>query len=145
MGGVAVGADYSFGNGLAAGMAFSFGKGSIRGQNSGAGVKNKIEYYGINFYGVQSNQYANLIGTVGYLHTKNKISSTFGGSAKPNGNSFVAALKAEKPLAVANQFTITPHVGLRYTYSNIDSFKSNGFKYTNRKVNLVQLPGRRRI
>lgn len=140
MGGVAVGADYSFGNGLAAGMAFSFGKGSIRGQNSGAGVKNKIEYYGINFYGVQSNQYANLIGTVGYLHTKNKISSTFGGSAKPNGNSFVAALKAEKPLAVANQFTITPHVGLRYTYSNIDSFKSNGFKYTNRKVNLVQLP-----
>lgn len=140
IGGVAVGADYSFGNGFAVGMAFSFGKGSIRGQNSGAGVKNKIEYYGINFYGVQSSQYANLIGTVGYLHTKNKISSAFGGSAKPNGNSFVAALKAEKPLAVANQFTVTPHVGLRYTYSNIDSFKSNGFKYTNKKVNLVQLP-----
>ena len=139
-GGVTVGADYSFGNGLAAGAAFSFGKGSIRGQDAGSGVKNKVEYYGVNLYGIHSSQYANLIGTVGYLHTKNKISSAFDSSVKPNGNSFVAAVKAEKPFAVTEQFAITPHFGVRYTYSNIDSFKSGGFKYNNKKVNLVQMP-----
>lgn len=140
LGGVTVGADYSFGNGIAAGAAFSFGKGSIRGQDAGSEVKNKVEYYGVNLYGIHSSQYANLIGTVGYLHTKNKISSAFDSSVKPNGNSFFAAVKAEKPFAVTEQFAITPHLGVRYTYSNIDSFKSGGFKYNNKKVNLVQMP-----
>ena len=89
--GITVESDYAFGNGLAAGLAANFGKGSLRGQNTGAGIKNNIDYFGFNLYGVWSNPYVNLIGSVGYLQRKNEIKSQ-GYKAKPNGKTFVAGV-----------------------------------------------------
>lgn len=137
--GITVGSDYSFGNGLAAGLAANFGKGSLRGQNTGAGIKNNIDYFGFNLYGVWSNPYVNLIGSVGYLQSNNEIKSQ-GYKAKPNGKTFVAGIRAEKPFAVTVAVKVTPHVGLRYKHVKIDDFNAGGFSYRNESANLFELP-----
>lgn len=138
--GATFGADYAFGNGLAAGAAFSIGTGSLRGQNLGGGVKNSVDYYGANLYGVWSTEYANVLGTVGYLHTKNKVSSHLGSKTKPYGNALTVAVRAEKPFALTPAVSVTPHVGVRYVFTDIEDFKQGEFKFTNKKTNLVRFP-----
>lgn len=136
--GITVGSGYAFGNGLAAGLAANFGKGSLRGQNTGTGIKNNIDYFGLNLYGVWSNPYVNLIGSVGYLQSKNEIKSQ-GYKAKPNGKTFVAGIRAEKPFAVTEAVKVTPHVGLRYKHVRVDDFNASGFSYKNESANLFEL------
>jgi len=137
--GVTVGGDYALGNGLAAGLAANFGKGSLRGQNAGAGIKNSIDYFGFNLYGVWSNPYVNLIGSVGYLQSKNEIKSQ-GYKAKPDGKTFVVGVRAEKPFAVNDAVKLTPHLGLRYKHIKVDDFSAGGFSYKNENANLFELP-----
>jgi hypothetical protein len=137
--GVTIGADYALGNGLALGGAFSFGTGSARGQGAGAGIKNDIQYYGFNLYGVWNTPYANLIGSVGYTLGKNDISHA-GYKGKPDVNTFSAAVRAEKDFSVAQNLTVTPHAGLRYMNVDMESFTAGGFRYSAKKLNLAQVP-----
>lgn len=136
---ITIGSDYAFGNGLAAGAAVNFGKGSVRGQGAGAGTKNKVGFWGLNAYGVWSTEYANLIGSVGYLESNNKITQS-GYKGKPKVKAFTAEVRAEKPIAVSETFSVTPHVGLRYVHLDTDSFSAGGFKYGFEKANLGQVP-----
>ena len=127
---ITIGSDYAFGNGLAAGAAVNFGKGSVRGQGAGSGTKNKVDFWGVNAYGVWSTDYANVVGTVGYLESSNEITQS-GYKGKP---------RVEKPIAVSAAFKVTPHVGLRYLHLDMDSFSAGGFKYGSEKANLGQIP-----
>ncbi len=137
--GVTVGSDYAFGNGFAAGAAVSFGTGSVRGQGNGAGIKNEVDYYGINLYGVWSNEYLNMIGSVGYLQSKNEIKSQ-GYKGKPDVKVVSAGVRFEKPLSLNESITVTPHAGVRYKHINMDSFNAGGFSYDSEKANLVEIP-----
>ncbi len=137
--GATIGADYAFGNGVVAGAAFSIGTGSARGQGNGSGVKNDIDYWGVNFYGVWTTPYVNLIGNVGYLQTKNEISQS-GYKGKPDVKTISVGVKAEKALQLNESITVTPHVGVRYFNVDMDSFTAGGFKYSSDKANLVQVP-----
>lgn len=139
IGGATVGADYAFGNGAALGGAVSFGKGSARGQGNGSGIKNDITYWGANVYGVWNTEYANVIANVGYLQSKNKISHA-GYKGKPDVKTFSVGVRVEKPLALNEVITITPHVGARYLHVDMESFKAGGFKYSAEKANLFQVP-----
>ena len=139
IGGATVGADYAFGNGAALGGAVSFGKGSARGQGNGSGIKNDITYWGANIYGVWNTEYANVIGNVGYLQSKNKISHA-GYKGKPDVKTFSVGVRVEKPLALNEVITVTPHVGARYLHVDMESFKAGGFKYSAEKANLFQVP-----
>ena len=139
IGGATLGADYAFGNGMALGGAVSFGKGSARGQGNGSGIKNDIRYWGANVYGVWNTEYANVIGNVGYLQSKNKISHA-GYKGKPDVKTFSVGVRVEKPLALNEVLTVTPHVGARYLHVDMESFKAGGFKYTAEKANLFQVP-----
>ena len=139
IGGATLGADYAFGNGMALGGAVSFGKGSARGQGNGSGIKNDIRYWGANVYGVWNTEYANVIGNVGYLQSKNKISHA-GYKGKPDVKTFPVGVRVEKPLALNEVLTVTPHVGARYLHVDMESFKAGGFKYTAEKANLFQVP-----
>lgn len=139
IGGATLGADYAFGNGTALGGAVSFGKGSARGQGNGSGIKNDIRYWGANVYGVWNTEYANVIGNVGYLQSKNKISHA-GYKGKPDVKTFSVGVRVEKPLALNEVLTVTPHVGARYLHVDMESFKAGGFKYTAEKANLFQVP-----
>ena len=135
--GVTIGSDYAFGNGYATGVSVSFGTGSVRGQGNGAGIKNEVDYYGVNLYGVWSNEYFNMIGSVGYLQTKNEIKSQ-GYKGKPDVKVVSAGVRLEKPLLLNESITVTPHVGVRYKHINMDSFNAGGFNYD--KANLVEVP-----
>lgn len=137
--GVTIGSDYAFGNGYAAGVSVNFGTGSVRGQGNGAGIKNEVDYYGVNLYGVWSNEYFNMIGSVGYLQTKNEIKSQ-GYKGKPDVKVVTAGVRFEKPLSLNESITITPHVGVRYKHINMDSFNAGGFNYDSEKANLVEVP-----
>lgn len=137
--GLTVGGDYAFGNGAALGLAASFGKGSVRGQGSGSGIKNDIDYYGVNLYGVWNTPYVNIIGTVGYLQSKNEIKQN-GYKGKPDAKSVSLGVHAEKPLALNETLTVTPHVGVRYTHVKLDSFNAGGIAYKADKANLVSVP-----
>lgn len=139
IGGATVGADYAFGNGAALGGAVSFGKGSARGQGNGSGIKNDITYWGANVYGVWNTEYANVIANVGYLQSKNKISHA-GYKGKPDVKTFSVGVRVEKPLALNEVITVTPHVGARYLHVDMESFKAGGFKYSAEKANLFQVP-----
>ena len=137
--GVTIGSDYSFGNGYAAGVSVAFGKGSVRGQGEGSGVKNDVDYYGVNLYGVWSNDYFNTIGSVGYLQTKNEI-KTQGFKGKPDAKTVSFGVRFEKPLALNEAITVTPHLGVRYKHVKLDSFNAGGFKYTTEKADIVEMP-----
>ena len=137
--GATIGADYAFGNGVAAGAAFSIGTGSARGQGNGSGVKNDIDYWGVNLYGVWATPFVNLIGNVGYLQTKNEISQS-GYKGKPIVKTISMGVKAEKALQLNESITVTPHIGVRYFNVDMDSFTAGGFKYSSDKANLVQVP-----
>lgn len=137
--GVTIGSDYSFGNGYAAGVSVAFGKGSVRGQGEGSGVKNDVDYYGVNLYGVWSNDYFNAIGSVGYLQTKNEI-KTQGFKGKPDAKTVSVGVRFEKPLALNEAITVTPHLGVRYKHVKLDSFNAGGFKYTTEKADIVEVP-----
>lgn len=137
--GVTIGSDYSFGNGYAAGVSVAFGKGSVRGQGEGSGVKNDVDYYGVNLYGVWSNDYFNTIGSVGYLQTKNEI-KTQGFKGKPDAKTVSVGVRFEKPLALNEAITVTPHLGVRYKHVKLDSFNAGGFKYTTEKADIVEMP-----
>jgi len=93
MTGVTIGGDYALGNGVAAGLAVSLGKGSVRGQGNGSGVKNDIDYYGINLYGVANTPFVNLIGTIGYLQSKNEIKQ-MGFKGKPDAKTIVTPVRS---------------------------------------------------
>lgn len=137
--GVTIGGDYALGNGVAAGLAVSLGKGSVRGQGNGSGVKNDIDYYGINLYGVANTPFANLIGTIGYLQSKNEIKQ-MGFKGKPDAKTFSIGVRAEKPLALNDRITVTPHIGVKYVHTKLDSFSAGGLTYKADKANLVQVP-----
>lgn len=139
MSGVSIGGDYSFGNSISAGLAFSFGKGSVRGQNNADGLKNKVEYYGVNGYGVWTTDYANVIGSVGYLFGHNKIRNQ-GFEGKPKSKTFSLGVRVEKPIAINDTFSITPHLGLRYKHVKLDGFDSGGFRYELEKADIVETP-----
>lgn len=137
--GVTIGGDYALGNGVAAGLAVSLGKGSVRGQGNGSGVKNDIDYYGINLYGVANTRFANLIGTIGYLQSKNEIKQ-MGFKGKPDAKTFSIGVRAEKPLVLNDRITVTPHIGVKYAHVKLDSFSAGGLTYKADKANLVQVP-----
>ncbi|WP_290448867.1 autotransporter outer membrane beta-barrel domain-containing protein, partial [uncultured Parasutterella sp.] len=69
-----------------------------------------------------------------------KISSSLSSKQKVHGNSFTAAVRAEKSLELNPSITVTPHVGVRYLHTDIDDVKLGVFKFSNKKTNLVQVP-----
>lgn len=137
--GITFGADYAFGNGAAAGAAVSLGKGSARSRGEASGIKNKIEYWGVNLYGTWNTPYANVIGTLGYIQSQNDLKAT-ALKAKPDTKAFTAAVRVEKEFKVNDAFAVTPHIGARYTHLKLDDFSAGGFKYSAEKANLFQIP-----
>ncbi len=137
--GVTFGADYAMGNGLAAGLAVSLGKGNARSRGEASGIKNKIEYWGLNLYGAWNTQYANVIGSIGYIQSENDMRSA-GLKAKPDTKALTAAVRVEKDLNIGDAFTVTPHIGARYSHIKLDNFSAAGFSYSAEKANLFQIP-----
>ena len=137
--GVTVGADYAFGNGISAGGALSVGTGSVRGQGSGANIKNNVDYWGLSLYGVWTTPYLNLLASLGYVSSSNEIKQ-MGFKGKPDAQSLSLGLRVEKNIAINDTFTMTPHMGVRWVNIDVDSFNAGGFSYQSDRIDLFQIP-----
>lgn len=133
------GADYSFASNLTFGVALSFGTGSVRGQDTASGTKNDVDYWGVNLYGAWDAGNVNLIGSIGWTQTKNDIAQgDFSG--EPDVSAFTLSARAEKVFEFGAGYSITPHIGVRWTHLDMDDFSSGGFDYRSEKVDLVSFP-----
>lgn len=133
------GADYVFANGLAAGAALSFGTGSVRGQDNAAGTKNDVDFWGVSVYGVWDAGVVNVIGTLGWLQTKNEISQS-GFTGEPDVSALTLSARVEKSFDLGVGYAMTPHAGVRWTRLDADDFTAGGFRYENEKVDLLSFP-----
>lgn len=137
--GATFGADHSFSNNVVVGAALSFGTGSVRGQDTAAGTKNEVDYWGISLYGAWDAGLVNVIGSVGWLQTKNDIyQSGFGG--EPDVSAFSISTRIEKPFEVGDGYSITPHVGVRWVHIDMDDFTAGGFDYRSETLDLISIP-----
>ncbi len=134
-----VGADWNFSSGVAVGAAFSFGTGSVRGQDSAYGTKNDVDYWGVNLYGAWDAGLVNVIGSIGWLQTKNDISQD-GRSAEPDVTAFTVSARFEKTFALGAGYAVTPHVGARWTHIDMDDFVAGGFRYESETADLISFP-----
>lgn len=139
MAGGTVGADWNLSSGAAEGAAFSFGTGSVRGQTAASGTKNDVDYWGVNLYGVWDAGLVNMIGSIGWLQTKNDISQD-GRNTAPDVSAFTMSARFEKTFALGAGYAATPHVGVRWAHIDMDDFVSGGFRYENETVDLISFP-----
>lgn len=63
-----------------------------------------------------------------------------GFKGKPDAKTFSIGVRAEKPLALNDRITVTPHIGVKYVHTKLDSFSAGGLTYKVDKANLVQVP-----
>lgn len=139
IGGVTLGIDGEVSGGFRAGVAFSAGTGKVHGRKTASGIKNSVDYYGLSLYGALATDYVDLVGSVGWLTAKNEISGR-GMKAKPDSNTFTVGLHAQRSFDLTPTFSVTPHVGVRYVRSDLDSFNAGGFHYKSDAADIVQFP-----
>ena len=121
------------------GVALSYSEGST----SSIFGSNKNESYGVALYGGFHNKNnTNLIVDIGYGKTDNDVKGLINSS--PSSDSFTLGLRAEQLIKQKN-FTIIPHIGLRYT--GIDSGDYTGtingsaaFHYQTERANVFSMP-----
>lgn len=121
------------------GLAFTLGKGKAKNKGEASGIKNTIDYWAVNLYGVGTFQYANVIGSVGFIQSENdmRISAI---KAKPKTKAITASLRIEKDLNLTDSIAATPYIGARYTYLKFDDFSAGVFRYSSPRANLFHIP-----
>ncbi len=133
-----LGADYALDGGVV-GAALSFGTGSVRGQAAASGTKNEVDYWGVHLYGAWDAGIFNVIGSVGWLQTKNDISQS-GFKGEPDVSAIVASARLERAFEIGAGYVATPHIGVRWTHIDLDDFSAGGFDYRGETANLVAFP-----
>lgn len=134
LGGVALGADYTFENMLRLGVAFNIGGGYAQGGGDLNRTKNNMNFWGIGAYAGWSRNNFGLSADVNYTSTYNRLKQELPGAMRMDDlKSDVTAwavstgLRAEYKIAT-DYLDIVPHAGFRYINLNTDSYdiKSGG-------------------
>ncbi|MDE7065089.1 MAG: autotransporter domain-containing protein, partial [Desulfovibrionaceae bacterium] len=134
LGGVAIGADYTFENAIRAGIAFNIGGGYATGGGDFADTRNNMNFWGIGAYAGWTRNNFGLAADVNFTSAYNKLGqdlpSAMGmGDLKADVRSyaFSTGLKGEYKLETS-VLDIIPHVGVRYMYLTTEDYdvKSGG-------------------
>ena len=141
LGGVAIGADYTFDDMFRVGLTFNIGGGYSSGSGDFQETDNRFNFWGIGAYfgwsqAIDESSQFSLTGDVNYTSVFNDIEQDevrgIGmGKLKTDMYSYAlsAGLRADYKL-IMDAIDITPHVGVRYTYLHTDEYdvKANGAK-----------------
>ncbi|WP_303963256.1 autotransporter outer membrane beta-barrel domain-containing protein [Succinatimonas hippei] len=130
--GAALGADYTFANGLKLGAMFNLGTGSSDSAGVGSKVSNDFDYYGIGVYaGLNVNNFK-FKADLSYTELSNDFDTdtpdliTLGKlSADTDSSALSFGIEGGYTFATAT-VDITPHVGLRYTALDTDDYTVKG-------------------
>lgn len=140
LGGVAVGGEYTAGD-MTFGVVGNFGTGDVTGEGDNGGVKNDVDYYGIQAYAAKRFGQFNVVGQMGYVMTDNDIKHDFGDEVKVDADVFTIGARGEMAWALNDKWTAVPYVGVNYLRVATDGYTTKtGFKVGDVDQNLVNLP-----
>ena len=134
LGGVAIGADYTFDNAVRAGITFNIGGGYAQGSGDLNETTNNMNFWGIGAYAGWTPGNFGLTADVNYTSTYNKLeqdlpASMQMGKLKSDVTAYAisAGLRGEYRFETS-VMDVTPHVGVRYMSLNTDEYdvKSGG-------------------
>ena len=134
LGGVAIGADYTFDNAIRAGITFNIGGGYAQGSGDLNETTNNMNFWGIGAYAGWAQNNFGVTADVNYTSTYNKLeqdlpASMQMGKLKSDVTAYAisAGLRGEYKFET-NVMDITPHAGVRYMSLNTDEYdvKSGG-------------------
>ena len=134
LGGVAIGADYTFDNAIRAGITFNIGGGYATGSGDLNETTNNMNFWGIGAYAGWTPGNFGLTADVNYTSTYNKLeqdlpASMQMGKLKSDVTAYAisAGLRGEYKIETS-ALDIIPHVGVRYMSLNTDEYdvKSGG-------------------
>ena len=134
LGGVALGADYTFDNALRAGVNFNIGAGHGEGKGDYSKTTNNMNFWGLGAYAGVTRENFGLAADVNFTSTYNKLKQELPGGmhmsdlkADVTARAISAGLRGEYKIATGVA-DIVPHGGVRYTNLHIDGYdaKSNG-------------------
>ena len=130
--GVALGGDYTLANGVRIGAMFNVGSGDADGQGAGSAVTSDFDYYGFGLYAGYSVGQFSIVGDVSYTAVDNDVEANTGidklETSLDSANLSVG-VTGSYAFETAAGVTVTPHVGLRYSYIDIDDYSVKGKTY----------------
>ena len=122
--GLALGADFTTESGVRVGALFNLGSGDADGQGVGSTVSNDFDYFGFTLYaGATFGNFA-LTADAGFTQLSNDLEqSTYMGTLKADTDTTVTSVGLRGEYLFATPMVdIVPHVGLRYTSLDLDSY-----------------------
>ena len=134
LGGIALGADYTFANAIRAGIAFNIGAGYTTGGGDFADTTNSMNFWGLGAYAGWTGNNIGVSGDINFTSAYNKLSQDLPASmgmrdlkADVRSYAFSTGLRGKYKLAT-DVVDVTPHVGVRYMYLTTEDYdvKSQG-------------------
>ena len=122
--GLALGADFTTESGVRVGALFNLGSGDADGQGVGSTVSNDFDYFGFTLYaGATFGNFA-LTADAGFTQLSNDLEqSTYMGTLKADTDTTVTSVGLRGEYLFATPMVdIVPHVGMRYTSLDLDSY-----------------------
>jgi len=131
LGGVALGADYTFENAIRAGIAFNIGGGYAEGSGQFADTRNNFNFWGLGAYAGWAYRAFALTADVNYTasfhNLRQELPATLGmgGQLKTDASSYAisAGLRAECTHH-GRTLDVTPHAAVRHTYLHVNSYEA---------------------
>lgn len=128
LGGVTLGADYTFENAIRAGILFNIGGGYARGSGDLASTDNDMNFWGIGAYAGWNKYNVGLTADINYTSTFNYLKQDLPASMGWNelksdvwASALSIGLRGEYKF-MTEALDILPHVGVRYYYIHVDSY-----------------------
>ena len=133
--GLALGADFTTESGVRVGAMFNVGSGDAEGQGIGEGVSNDFDYYGFSLYaGVTFGNFA-LTADAGFTQVSNDLEQSVNyhgvGTLKADTDTQTVSVGVRGEYLFATPWVdVVPHVGVRYTSFDMDSYQAQVDGYT---------------
>ena len=140
LGGLAAGGEYTTGD-WTFGALMNLGTGEVKGQGHNAGVKNDVDFYGVQGYAAKRLGQFNVVGQAGWVMTKNDIKHAMGDSADVDANVYTVGARGEMQMALTDSVAMVPYVGVNYLRVETDGYTTKkGFKVDDVTQDLVNVP-----
>ena len=140
LGGITVGGEYTMGD-MTFGVMGNFGTGDVEGEGDNDGVKNDVDYYGVQGYAAKRMGQFNLVGQMGLMTTKNDVTSADGDSADIDATIFTIGARGEMAFQLSKSCQAVPYVGLNYLRVATDGYNTTkGLSVDDMDQNLVSMP-----
>ena len=143
LGGIVVGGEYTTTDAWTFGALANLGTGTVRGQGNNAGVRNEVDYYGVQAYAAKRLGDFNIVGQVGYLTSSNDLThaAAIANTADVDANVISVGVRGEMRIAISDHARVVPYVGVNYLRVGTDGYTtSQGVRVDDIDQNLVTIP-----